>query len=78
MDHEYKIASFSFFTDNRFFKYVNWSSIPNPNFKFIPYFYVVHKEKMFFEGFCPFWNCSCIIQADDDLSKKFSWEEKSR
>ena len=76
MDRQYKKMSFLFSAYNRFFKDVNWSSIPNPNFKFIPFVYTIWK-RCSFEGFVLV-RSGLIIEPDNDLSKQLSWEGKFR
>ena len=69
---------FSFFSHHTFLKDVNWFSIPNPVktlsllHLFIQYGKNVPWKDLVLIG------SGLIIEADDDLSKQFSWEEKSR
>ena len=67
MGHKYKIMSFLFFAYNRFFKDVNWFSILNPNFKFIPFVYTIWKNVSLKDFVLV--GSGVMIEADDDLSK---------
>ena len=74
MDHKCKINFFSLTID--FFKDVNWFSFPSINLNLFHLFIQYGKNDLLKDfvlvGTDP------IIEADDDLSKKCSWEEKAR
>ena len=60
---------FFFFVYNRFFKNVNWFSIPNNNYNFIPSICLHNMEKNVPLKDFVLVGSGLIIEADDDLSK---------
>ena len=66
MDHEQKTTIFFFRLQYIFFKDNNWFSIPNPNFKFIPFIYTIWKNDLLKDLFLV--GTTLIIEVGNDFN----------